>query len=204
MPTLAPMGLESPAGPLVQNEYAVTAAKRRHHDLVFQPDSQVEPEDIETMPAFRIALKEFPYQPTITQLGSGDIKATLLPILQFWTWHTTLFIQYTLCSNPELVRCNIADKFGDWCGTIMLDARWVSGAKTAKQEFIAISEAKRFTEDECRIWSYYIPKEREESEWDLFYVLLIAWSDGRWERVGLGKVFKEAFRDAIWKEIVLA
>lgn len=38
----------------------------------------------------------------------------------------------------------------------------------------------------------------------MFFVLLITWSDGRWERVGLGKVFKEAFRDATWKEIVLA
>ena len=86
----------------------------------------------------------------------------------------------------------------------MLDNVWLKKTKTAKQEFIALSEAKRFTDDECEIWSYYIPKEREESEWDLFFVMLIEWSDGRWERVGLGKVFKEAFRDATWKEIVLA
>jgi hypothetical protein len=127
-----------------------------------------------------------------------------MPILQFWTWHSFLHIHSPPPDESGLTRCNVADKFGDWCGSIVLDNRWVENTKTAKHEFIAISEAKKFTDAECGTWSYYIPKEREESEWDLFFVLLIAWSDGRWERVGLGKVFKEAFRDATWKEIVLA
>ncbi|KAH7397014.1 heterokaryon incompatibility protein-domain-containing protein [Phaeosphaeria sp. MPI-PUGE-AT-0046c] len=182
----------------------VTAAKRRQHDLIYHTDSQVEPEHTESEPHFRITLKDFPYQPAITSLGSGDIKATLLPILQFWTWHTSLFIQTNSLSASGNARCNIADSFGDWCGSIMLDARWLRSTKAAKQEFIALSEAKKFSDEECNTWSYYIPKEREESEWDLFYVMLIEWTDGKWERVGLGKVFKEAFRDAIWKEIVLA
>ncbi|RYP41952.1 hypothetical protein DL768_010414 [Monosporascus sp. mg162] len=37
----------------------------------------------------------------------------------------------------------------------------------------------------------------------LFYVLLIERRDEKWERVGVGKVFEEAFRDARWKEIML-
>ena len=55
----------------------------------------------------------------------------------------------------------------------MLDAQWIDKAKTARQEFIALSESKKFTNEECETWSYYVPKEREESEWDLFYVMLI-------------------------------
>ncbi|KAF2028212.1 hypothetical protein EK21DRAFT_70319, partial [Setomelanomma holmii] len=154
---------------------------------------------------FSITLKEFPNQPVIAPFDPFIRHNTsLMPILQFWTWHTFLYIQSPVSPVSSLVRANIADTFGDWCGSIMLDGQWINNAKRAKQEFIAISEAKKFTEDECGTWSYYIPKEREGSEWDLFYVLLISSNDGRWERVGLGKVFKEAFRDATWKEIVLA
>jgi hypothetical protein len=180
--------------------------QRRVHDMVFEEDQVVEPKDTESNPTFRITLKEFPYQPVIGPFhsGSGGSNITLMPILQFWTWHSLLHIQSPPLNGSGLTRCNIADKFGDWCGSIVLDNKWLENTKTAKQEFIAISEAKKFTDEECGTWSYYIPMEREESEWDLFFVLLIAWSDGRWERVGLGKVFKEAFRDATWKEIVLA
>jgi hypothetical protein len=183
-----------------------SAEKRKFHDLAFEPDARVEPEQTEIQPSFQITLKEYPYQPAVAPFDPklGDSNVPVMPILQFWTWHTYLHVQTPSSAATGLIRCNLADKFGDWCGSIILDARWVGSAKTAKQEFIAISEAKKFTEEECGTWSYYVPKEREESEWDLFYVLLIAWSDGRWERVGLGKAFKEAFRDAIWKEIVLA
>lgn len=51
----------------------------------------------------------------------------------------------------------------------------------------------------------YIHKEREESEWNLYYVLLLERNQERalWERVGLGKVFRAAFVDAEWTEIKL-
>ena len=77
----------------------------------------------------------------------------------------------------------------------------------AEFEFIAISEAKSFTEHEFPDWTYYIPKERIESEWDLYYVLLIepTATDGIHRRVALGKVFKTAFArsDDEWEEIIL-
>lgn len=54
---------------------------------------------------------------------------------------------------------------------------------------------KGFTPEECSVWTYYIPKEREESEWDLYFVLLVAFLEakGIWGRVALGKVFKAEF-----------
>lgn len=71
-------------------------------------------------------------------------------------------------------------------------------------KFIAISEAKTFGKDECDIWTCYIPKEREQSEWDLFCVPLIERKENmRWECVELGKAFKDAFAGAEWKEIIL-
>lgn len=55
---------------------------------------------------------------------------------------------------------------------------------------------------------YYIPREREQSKWDLYYVLLIETREEVAYRVGLGKVFKEAFsnsckREAAWKEFIM-
>ena len=86
----------------------------------------------------------------------------------------------------------------------MLDVDWVGGRDCGTpHEFIAISEAKEFTQEECEAWTYYIPMERNQSEWCLFYVLLIEKIGPVWERVALGKVFKEGFREATWDEITL-
>jgi hypothetical protein len=61
--------------------------------------------------------------------------------------------------------------------------------------------------EECDVWTYYVPKERENSEWDLYYVLLVEQKDMIWYRVALGKVFKAAFNNAVmgkrWREIIL-
>jgi hypothetical protein len=141
--------------------------QRQFHDLAFQPDSKVEPEHTESQPSFQITLNEYPYHPVIAPYIADHSTSghPLMPILQFWTWHTSLYIQ---CPSQDLeatslIRCNIADAFGDWCGSIVLDSRYISKMKIAKQEFIALSEAKKFTHEECEIWSYYVPKEREET-----------------------------------------
>lgn len=188
---------------------SMATEQRLFYDLAFQPDKKIEPEDTESEPSFQITLKEYPYRPVISPYidDHSDPRQPMLPILQFWTWHTFLYVQcpsQNLDATAGLIRCNIADTSSDWCGSILLDGQCIGKMKTAKQEFIALSKAKKFTYDECKTWSYYVPKEREESEWDLLYVLLIVWNDGKWERVGLGKVFREAFKDATWKEIVLA
>ncbi len=62
-----------------------------------------------------------------------------------------------------------------------------------------------FTREECPEWNHDIHKEREESEWDLYYVLLLERNTERalWERVGLGEVFQAAFANASWGEIKL-
>ncbi|KAH7029839.1 heterokaryon incompatibility protein-domain-containing protein [Microdochium trichocladiopsis] len=123
----------------------------------------------------------------------------------------------------KLSRHDIVDKAGDWCGSIMLPPRRRSSHHNGTENeassridkggsrgvapvmFIALSDAKSLTEDECPVWNYYIAKEREESEWDLYYVMMLERNRERalWERVAVGKVFQAAFRDAIWDEIKL-
>ncbi|KAK1969091.1 HET-domain-containing protein [Colletotrichum sublineola] len=173
---------------------------------------------------FRITLRNYPYRVVKAPFDARPETAErpLLPILQFRTWHAWLYIHESggggggqrsdkdrrqrgasaAGLGTGQARYHIADEGGDWCGSIVLDAAWAEG-KAARQEFIAVSEAKSFTAAECREWTYYVPKERDQSEWDLFYVLLIERRDERWERVGVGKVFKEAFRVLKQKEIML-
>jgi len=109
-----------------------------------------------------------------------------------------------------LCRCDIADGVGDWCGSIIVDNEWIKEKEKNGHtmcEFVALSEAKAFTEDECPVWTYYIPKERHESTWDLFFVLLVRYypEKGLYQRVGLGKVYRAAFRldSDEWREMIL-
>ena len=99
----------------------------------------------------------------------------------------------------------IADKSGDWCGAIVLPSSWIATREGIPLFFIALSDAKAFTNEECPVWNYYIPKERDESEWDLYYVMLLQRNRERalWERVAVGKVFKGAFGEGLWDEIKL-
>ena len=158
---------------------------------------------------FYSTLPENPYRVVMADYSSeSDKEFPDQPILQFWTWHTSLHLVPSETPEPKLgkglCRYYIADGIGDWCGSLVLDEQWIKKSQHSEHDFIAISEAKAFAKDECDVWTYYIPKEREQSEWDLYYVLLVERKEKiRWERVALGKVFKAAFSHAEWKEIIL-
>ena len=64
---------------------------------------------------------------------------------------------------------------------------------------------KGFIPEECSVWTYYIPKEREEFEWDLYFVLLVAFLEAKGirGRVALGKVSRASFSHSRWSEIIL-
>ncbi|KAK0747230.1 heterokaryon incompatibility protein-domain-containing protein [Apiosordaria backusii] len=141
-----------------------------------------------------------------------DVKDHLraMPILQFWTWRTELLVTLRRGHSSDalgtgLCHCDIVDKAGDWCGSIVLPRGWIIKREGLPLMFIALSDAKNLTQEECPAWNYYIPKEKDESEWDLFYVMLLERNQERalWERVGVGKVFQAAFGDAAWDEIKL-
>ncbi|KAK4209510.1 hypothetical protein QBC37DRAFT_430347 [Rhypophila decipiens] len=155
--------------------------------------------------------------------------------LQFWTW--SAFFQlgpvwtepsdgqgtppHRQASTPVIRRFNILDINGDICGSIVLPNEFAdkvesksynqdSGAKALTFEFVALSDAKYFRSEEIREWTYYIPKKREDSFWDLWYVLLVEKDEmDVSRRVGLGKVFKDAFHQSFqpgmeWREFILA
>jgi hypothetical protein len=135
--------------------------------------------------------------------------------LQFWTWSAFLRIysQRQECHpavGEGIRRCDIADFACDRCGTIVLNENWGDQWAHGKEyEFSPISAAKDLSAEENDTWTYYIPKEKGQSELDLYYVLLIEHRGEIVYRIALGKVFKEAFANSClpgreWKEIILA
>ncbi|KAI0414054.1 heterokaryon incompatibility protein-domain-containing protein [Xylaria grammica] len=121
------------------------------------------------------------------------------------------------CRNPRndetgtaepLTQCHIQHRSGDKCGSIKVDTEWLLGkVRQTRFEFIALSDAKSFTEEEFPDWTFYIPLERYECDWRLYFVLLVEYNEteGIYRRVALGKVFKDAFKhtEDEWKEIIL-
>jgi hypothetical protein len=141
-----------------------------------------------------------------------------MPYLQFFTWSAYFRIRedprYTpYAFGQNFCRYNIEDYKDDWCGTILLDKFWVKDFREHANEdfleFVAISDAKSFSNEEYHDWANYIPKERHHSAWDLYYVLLVEYRQDIAYRVGLGKVFKDAFDNSCklegkrWKEFIL-
>lgn len=130
-------------------------------------------------------------------------------VLHFWSY--TAFFRLASTHQSELTgtelgnglrRFSIIDNKNDWCGTIVLDRRYQYLVdEKATVEFVAISDAKGFTEEELASWSYYIPEERGLAEWYLYYSLLLMWDSERIvaERTGLGKIYKAAFASASWE-----
>jgi hypothetical protein len=168
---------------------------------------------------FSSIIDECPFDVNITVgVDESMVNSTEkdMPFLQFYTWSAYFRISEQH-SKPEnrwgtsFRRYGIEDYKDDWCGTILLDKHWVSLRPFPDQplEFIAISDAKYFSEIEYADWANYIPVERKESIWDLYYVLLVETRKDVVYRVGLGKVYKSAFHNSCtgegkqWKEFIL-
>jgi hypothetical protein len=135
--------------------------------------------------------------------------------LQFWTWSAHFYLSFAnqpsaSSLNAGLTRFDVTDCHGDWCGTVVIDTELSNTLDfRAAHEMIAISDAMSFSNEEYDGWTYYTSAERELSEWDLYYVLLVQHDAlGIAQRVGLGKVYKESFQNACgagsaWKEFIL-
>lgn len=173
---------------------------------------------------FQLTLDECPYgvniidppKPETSDARFWNNPVKDMPYLQFFTWSAFFRLQEDPQKDfkSKSQRYSILDYKDDWCGTIVLDRLRIAPLDLEKvYEFIAISDAKEFHQDEYDGWAYYISKERELSAWDLYYVLMVENSgqnENIWYRVGLGKIFKEAFNNSCgpegkkqWKEFIL-
>jgi len=133
--------------------------------------------------------------------------------------------------HPNLHWDSLFNADGDWCGTVLLDKFWIENGdlaldarmyynevpqdcsapdfKSTVHEFMAISEARDFSAEEHDSWTYYVPMDRVDSQWDLYYVLLIVTDKhGISKRREIGKIFKDAFKKShkpgySWKEFMM-
>ncbi|KAH9879409.1 hypothetical protein J1614_002849 [Plenodomus biglobosus] len=167
---------------------------------------------------FQFTLPEDPYHVKVTEhshMANGLREFPDRPFLQFFTWRASFHVVRSAESRlgddvgKTRTRCHIIDRRGDKCGSIIVNNKWLEEHESGQTpfRFIAISDAKSFSQQEFPVWTYYLPKERIDSEWDLYFVLLVEHypEEGIYRRVALGKVFKAAFTfsDCEWKEIIL-
>ena len=147
--------------------------------------------------------------------------------LQFHTWsahfylvpeeHSQPFSKRSKSPGSNLVRFGIQDATYDLVGSITLGAEWIEQANLQnKHEFIAISDARGFTEAEMNQWNFVEPSLPGQTEWYAYNVLMLEYDDeirGVARRAGLGKIYKRGFETAClvegqtrtrqWKEIIL-
>ncbi|KAI4682799.1 uncharacterized protein J4E84_007264 [Alternaria hordeiaustralica] len=197
-------------------------AEREGYDSYGRPLTGSPPDGIQYRKQleFRLTLPEDPYHVRISdsnQPVEGLKEFPDQPFLQFYTWRASFHVVRSNESEFEeedvgatRARCHITDRRGDKCGSIIVNKEWLGKYEAIGQttfEFIAISDARSFSQQEFPVWTYYLPKERVDSEWDLYFVLLVEPfpKEGIHRRVALGKVFKAAFTlsDDEWKEIIL-
>ena len=147
--------------------------------------------------------------------GTDGMSEGLSYFLQFWTW--SAFLRLGSSSGvfgSRIRRYTILDRSDEICGSVSLPDEFVNrvdnGASRESFEFIATSDARIFFDEEMPEWTYYIPKEKHDSSWDLWYVILLETDeDGISRRLGVGKVFKDAFHQSFfpgmdWREFILA
>ena len=88
---------------------------------------------------------------------------------------------------------------------MVVDESWAEEHNNQLCEFIALSDARKFTENECTSWTHPIPENLEDIDWHLYHVMILEKIRDLevYERRGLGKVLKAAFGSSKWMEISL-
>ncbi len=181
--------------------------------------------------SFERTMPKYPYQVRMVEPGRRSTRPEERledqRFLQFWTWSAYFYLvpedpQQPFSKRPKqagsnLVRFGIQDGDYNLVGTITLGAEWETTSNLeTKHEFIAISDAKGFTVEEMREWSFVEPSLPGQAEWYAYNVLLLTYDDeirGVARRAGLGKIYKRAFETACsmpdrkkrkeWKELIL-
>jgi hypothetical protein len=126
--------------------------------------------DLENCCKFTSILRDNPFG-VIWDISPSDVETYTrsMQVLQFFTLSSQFYVRprsrtEITDQTRQFLYCEIFDMAGDWCGCIKLDGSWIANRQETPLHFIAISDAKSFTRNECPEWNYYIYTEREESE----------------------------------------
>ena len=139
-------------------------------------------------------------------------KDSVSPLRKRMTGPSALSTVRPSPTDPGLVRAGIADRDGQWCGTIDLDNGYMQMVDIPF-EFLLMSRVSAFTEDEQANWEGLLPDVIEEElavrNYGVYNVLLVSERDGLHYREGLGRILTSCLDRAlkpgpVWKDIVLA
>ncbi len=140
-------------------------------------------------------------------------RSVISPLRKRLTGPSALSTVRPAPADPGLIRAGIADRNGQWCGTIDLDVQWMTRVRTPL-EFLVMSKVGRFTEAEAHDWEGRLPDDVEEIIWgrrrkyEVYNVMLVSQRDGIYFREGMGRILTDALDRALdpgpeWKDIVL-
>lgn len=138
-------------------------------------------------------------------------KAMLSPLRKRMTGPSALSTKRPAPRDPGLIRAGIADRDGQWCGTIDLSMVYRQMVGTPF-EFLIMSRVSGFTEAEVDAWEGFIPDAVEEEmarrDYGVYNVLLVTSRDGVCYREGLGRIMTSAVSRCldpgpVWKNVVL-
>jgi hypothetical protein len=138
-------------------------------------------------------------------------KDIVSPLRKRMTGPAALSTKRPAPTDPGLIRAGIADKNGEWCGTIDLTMTYRE-LVSVPVEFLVMSRTNRFTEAEIEAYEGWLPDAVEEEmrrrDYGAYNVLLVTFRDGVYYREALGRILASAVHRAlapgpVWKDIVL-
>ncbi|KAJ9608988.1 hypothetical protein H2200_006759 [Cladophialophora chaetospira] len=138
-------------------------------------------------------------------------KSVISPLRKRLTGPSALSTVRPAPADPGLIRAGIADRNGQWCGTIDLDVSFMNCVNTPL-DFLVMSRVSRFTDDELAMHEDMLPDAVEEvmakRDYGVYNVLLVSQREGVYFREGLGRILTESLDRAAepgpsWRDIVL-
>ncbi|KAK5074730.1 hypothetical protein LTR64_000935 [Lithohypha guttulata] len=140
-------------------------------------------------------------------------KTTISPLRKRLTGPSALSTVRPAPADPGLLRTGIADKNGQWCGTIDLDEGWQIRIGVPLK-FLVMSRLSCFAEEEISLWRDYpffpdaAMEEIERFDYGVYNVILVSEQKGICHREGLGRILSSALQNALepepcWQDVLL-
>jgi hypothetical protein len=138
-------------------------------------------------------------------------KEFMSPMRKRMTGPSALSTKRPAPTDPGLIRAGIADRNGEWCGTIDLNMVY-RDMVNIPFEFLIMSRLSAFTETELDAWEGIVPDAVEEEmtlrNYGVYNVLLVTSRDGIRYREGIGRIMASAVTRCLapgplWEDVIL-
>ncbi|KAI9764029.1 MAG: hypothetical protein M1840_008905 [Geoglossum simile] len=162
-------------------------------DICYRDRNHKHPSGRQTVPTIDISARHHP----------------MYPILQFWTTAIYLYLSTKNRPDGDSIDVEILNHEGNPCGSVALDNASLLTGTTQPLEFLVLSESRyRMESSSISGLGNSDPGLEDPMACDLYWVMLVEWSNGLCERRGLGQVYQSAVESScppgpVWKEVAL-